>query len=288
MTRRGTGSCLPFAGPFPYRLATLMPEHTSFFSYLIAMFPALGENMKRLGHTAMGQHVSPHSAEPIAASIFVMLLIVALAFAIRGQLVTHDKSVIPDSKLTLRTFFELLIGTFYDMMKEMMGPKRAKQFFPVIGTSACFIFFSNFLGMIPGFNPPTSSWNITLGCAIVVFVLFNFYGLRENGMGYLKHLMGPMIWLAPLIFPLEVLSLCLRPITLSVRLMLNMAVDHLLLSIVLAIFPLFLPIPIMILGTLVAIVQVVVFCLLSSIYISLATEHEDHGDGHGHGQAHAH
>jgi F-type H+-transporting ATPase subunit a len=90
-----------------------------------------------------------------------------------------------------------------------------------------------------------------------------------------------------LIFTIELIStFVIRPITLSIRLMLNIAVDHLLLSILLAIFALFLPIPIMMLGTLVAIVQVLVFCLLTSIYIALATE--GHGDDHGHGDEHAH
>ncbi len=257
-----------------------MPEHTSFFSYLVAMFPALGENMKNLGHSLAGKPVTHHSAEPIVASIFVCLLVVGLALAARGKITDYDKSVLPEEKLSLRTFFELFVGTFYDMMKDMMGPTRAKRYFPVVGTAACFIFFSNFLGMVPGFLPPTSSWNITAGCAIVVFILFNYYGLKENGMGYLKHLAGPVWWLAWLMFPLEVVSLCLRPITLSIRLMLNMAVDHLLLSIILGMVMFIVPIPIMMLGTLVAIVQVVVFCLLSSIYIALATEHEDHGGDH--------
>ena len=119
--------------------------------------------------------------------------------------------------------------------------------------------------------------------------------IKENGAGYFKHLAGPVWWLAPLIFPLEVFSLCLRPMTLSVRLMLNMSVDHLLLAIALGALALVLPIPVMVLGTLVAIVQVLVFCLLSSIYIALATEHEEHGEGHGHAhgkkhhdEAHAH
>jgi F-type H+-transporting ATPase subunit a len=256
-----------------------MPEHTSFFSYLIANFPALAENMRNLGTSLAGKPVSAHSAEPIVASLFVATLVIALAMSVKGQLENHESSVIPESKLSLRTFFEVFIGTFYDMMKDMMGPARAKRYFPVIGTAACFIFFSNVIGLIPGFNPPTSSWNITAGCSIVVFVMFNFYGLKENGWGYLKHLAGPVWWLAPLIFPLEVISLCLRPITLSIRLMLNMAVDHLLLSIIIGMVMFLVPVPLMMLGTLVSVVQVVVFCLLSSIYITLATEHEDHGHG---------
>src|ERR1035441_8062874 len=176
-------------------------------------------------------------------------------------------------------------------MKDMMGPKRAKRYFPLVGSLACFILFSNALGLVPGFAPPTSNWNVTMGCALVVFVMFNYYGFKENGLGYLKHLFGPYIgwWGIPinlLLFVIEVISTLIRPLTLSIRLMLNMAVDHLLVTLMLGMMALLLPIPVMILGTLVVIVQVMVFCLLTSIYISLATEHEDHGS-ESHGESHA-
>lgn len=276
-----------------------MPEHTSFFSYLIAMFPALGENMNNFGETFVGhKKVDAHGAEPLVASVFVALLLILVAFRVRAKVSDYEKSVIPDDKLTLRTFFEIFVGYFYEMMKDMMGPTRAKRYFPIVGTAACFILFSNFLGMIPGFLPPTSSWNITAGCAVVVLIAFTYYGLKAQGFGFITHLAGPWMGIAYLpvnilIFGIEFLStFIIRPITLSVRLMLNMAVDHLLLSIALGAFALFVPIPIMILGTLVCIVQVLVFCLLTSIYIALATEHhgDDH-DAHGHGHAkdeHAH
>jgi F-type H+-transporting ATPase subunit a len=271
-----------------------MPEHTSFFSYLIAMFPALGDNMKNFGTSLFGKPVNEHGAEPLVAAIFVAVVLLLLAAKAKADVSDYEKSVIPDDKLTLRTFFELVIGYFYDMMKDMMGPTRAKKFFPVVGTGACFILFSNFLGLLPGFSPPTSSLNITAGCSLVVLGAFTFYGLKEGGMSFISHLAGPWMGFAflpinILIFAIEFLStFIIRPITLSVRLMLNMAVDHLLLSIALGAFSLFVPIPIMILGTLVAIVQVLVFCLLTSIYISLATEH--HGDDHGadHGKEHEH
>lgn len=273
-----------------------MPEHTSFFSYLIAMFPALGENMHNFGKTFLGQQpVNAHGAEPLLAAIFVAILLIVLAVSVKSKVADYDKSVIPDDKLTLRTFFEILIGYFYNMMKDMMGPTRAKKFFPVVGTASCFILFSNFLGLMPGFSPPTSSWNVTAGCAIVVLVAFVFYGLKEQGFGFITHLAGP--WMGPAMLPINILifaieflsTFIIRPITLSIRLMLNLAVDHLLLSIALGAFSLFVPIPVMILGTLVAIVQVLVFCLLTSIYIALATEvHDEHGHDDGHGkEAHA-
>ena len=263
-----------------------MPEHTSFLSYLLAKFPMLGENMRVFGMSLSGKRVEAHGAEPLAASLLVVLVIIALALKVKAEVTNYEKSVIPDDKLSLRTFFEIFIGYFYSMMKDMMGPTRAKKYFPVVGTSACFVLFSNVLGMIPGFLPPTSSWNITFGCAVVVLVLFTYYGLKANGIGFLSHLAGPWMGIAMLpinilIFFIEFIStFIIRPLTLSVRLMLNIAVDHLLLSIMLGIFTVFLPIPIMILGTLVAVVQVLVFCLLTSIYISLATEgHDDHGGG---------
>lgn len=281
-----------------------MPEHTSFLSYLLAMFPALGENMHNFGETFLGhKKVDAHGAEPIAASLFVVLLVTILAFRAKAQVTDYEKSVIPDEKLSLRTFFEIFIGYFYNMMKDMMGPTRAKKYFPVVGTAACFVFFSNVLGLIPGFLPPTATWNITAGCSVCVLVAFTYYGLKAQGFGFITHLAGP--WMGPAFLPINVLifaiefisTFVIRPITLSIRLMLNIAVDHLLLSILLGIFTLFLPIPIMILGTLVAVVQVLVFCLLTSIYISLATEvhhGDDHGHGaeggheHGEGEAHAH
>ena len=253
-----------------------MPEHTSFFSYLIAMFPALGENMERLGHTAFGKPVTGHNAEPVVASLFVAIVVLILAFVTKSRIANLDQAVIPDDTLSLRTFMEVFIGYFYDLMKDMMGARRAKRYFPIIGTLALFIFFSNCLGLIPGFIPPTSSLNITLGCALVVFVMFNYYGIKENGLGYFKHLAGPAWWMAWLIFPIELLSLFIRPLTLSVRLMLNMAVDHLLVTLSLGMIALFLPVPVLMLSTLVCVVQVLVFCLLTSIYISLATEHEEH------------
>lgn len=271
-----------------------MPEHTTFFSYLVAMFPALGRNMSVFGKSLFGAPVTAHGAEPLVASVFIMLLVLGLAFGIRGQL-RGEQSIVPETKLTVRTFLEVYVGYWYDTMKDMMGPKRAKRYFPIVGALSCFILFSNALGLVPGFAPPTSNWNITMGCALIVFVLFNYYGFKENGWHYVQHLFGPWLgWVyVPinlLIFVIEVISTLIRPLTLSIRLMLNMAVDHLLVTLTLGIFAVLLPIPVMVLGTLVVVVQVMVFCLLTCVYIALATEHEEHeadAKSHGMGAAHA-
>jgi F-type H+-transporting ATPase subunit a len=277
-----------------------MPEHTSFFSYLLAQFPALRQNMSVFGMTFLGhQPVNIHGAEPLAASMAVMLLILVLVLLVRPALVGQGtnqpsaQAIIPETTLTLRTFFEVWIGYWYGLMKDMMGAKRAKRYFPLVGSLSIFILFSNALGLIPGFTPPTSNWNITMGCAAVVFVMFNYYGFKEGGLAYVKHLFGP--WLGVpyipvnlLLFVVETFSLFIRPMTLSIRLMLNMAVDHLLVTIMLGMVALFLPIPVLVLGTLVCIVQVMVFCILTSIYIALATEHDESHEHAGHDEHEAH
>lgn len=255
-----------------------MPEHTSFLTFLLAyMKDTLSHNASVIGDTVVTkQPATWQSFEPITASLLVATLVIVVSLVVRSRLQDTDQAVVPDDKLTLRTFMEAFLGYFYDLAKSVMDAERAKKYFPVIGAAATFVFFSNVMALIPGFPVATSSLNITLGCGLVVFILFNVYGIATNGVGYFKHLMGPVIWLAPVLLVIELISLCVRPITLAVRLMLNMAVDHLILGIFLALVAALVPLPVMALGVVVVIVQTLVFALLTSIYIGLATEHEEH------------
>src|SRR5262249_44802056 len=113
-------------------------------------------------------------------------------------------------------------------------------------------------------------------------VTTHIYGLKENGINHIKHLFGPIPWLAPLMFPIELISHMARPLSLGIRLMANMMADHLVLTIFLGLLPgalaLFIPIPLpmYLLGTIVVVVQTLVFCLLSTVYISMAIEHTEH------------
>ena len=261
-----------------------MPEHTSFLSYLIHMLPNGAALAEEFGHGLVtGTPPSWQSWEPPITAALLILILLVLGWHARTKYKKLDDAVVPEDKLSIRTFFEVFLGYFHSMACDVMGPVRAKRYFPIIGAAACFVFFGNIVGLVPGLVlPPTSSLNITLGSAILVFVLFNYYGIKANGIGYLKHMCGP--WLGPLgiplnilIFIIEVISTCVRPITLSVRLMLNMAVDHMLGSIFLGLFALLIPVPVMFLGVIVILVQTLVFTLLTSIYIGLATEHEEHG-----------
>jgi F-type H+-transporting ATPase subunit a len=256
-----------------------MPEHTSFITHLVLahMKETLAANASALGDTFVNGHPPTWQGfEPLVTSLLIALILVLAALAVRSRLAQTDTAVIPDESLTLRTFAEVFLDYFYTLAKDVMDAKRAKKYFPLIATSACFVFVANVMALLPGFPIATTSLGITLGTALVVFIVFNFWGFKENGMGYLKHLAGPAWYLAPLVFPIELISLFVRPVTLAFRLMLNMAVDHLLLAIFMGFLTVLLPLPVMLLGCIVVLVQTLVFTLLTCIYIGLATEHEEH------------
>jgi len=256
-----------------------MPEHTSFLTLLLAhMRETLDHNAQGILGPSVPSKLPPtwQTFEPLAASLLVILIVLGVSLRVRSRLLKTDEALIPEDELTLRTFMEAFLAYFYDLAKSVMDNERAKKYFPVIGTAAVFVFFSNVMAMIPGMPIATSNINVTAGCALVVFILFNAYGLATNGWSYIKHLAGPVWYMAPLVFPIEVISLLVRPVTLAVRLMVNMTADHLLLSSFLGLIALVLPIPVMMLGAIVVVVQTLVFTLLTCIYIGLATEHEAH------------
>ncbi len=189
-----------------------MPEHSSVFTWLLSHIKeTLSHNATVLGYTALN-HDSPTwmSFEPIIVSLFVAVVLVLLSLLTRSKLANTDKALIPEERLTVRTFMEAFLGYFYDLSKSVMDPERAKKYFPIVGTSALFVFFSNVMALFPGAPVATSNLNVTLGCALVVFIVFNFYGLKVHGYAYMKHLAGPAWYLAPLVFVIEVIS-ALRP-----------------------------------------------------------------------------
>ena len=135
------------------------------------------------------------------------------------------------------------------------------------------------IGLIPGVTPPTENLNTNLAVSSVVFLYYNYHGIRAHGaFHYFKHFLGPVLWLAPLFVIIEIIGHIARPISLSLRLLGNMFADHKVVSTFFGIVPLLVPVPFLILGVLVVIVQTLVFCLLTMVYIqaSLAHEHDEH------------
>lgn len=276
-----------------------MPEHNDWFSLL------LGHTWERLTMFAQGTlgktwvNHDPISVHHVASALLVFLIILVLAIRAAGQKNRATNPLIPDRTLTARNFFELLAEGLLSQMENQMGRERAKKYFPLIASFATFILFCNCLGLIPGFIPPTETLDTTAALGVTSFLAFNIYGLGAQGAAYLKHFCGPVLpdlskpktypalLLVALMLPIEIIGTFARALSLSVRLMVNLFADHTILGIFYGLFAFVLPVPLMVLGVLVCIVQTVVFTLLSIVYIALATEHHDHGDDHGHAGEHA-
>jgi F-type H+-transporting ATPase subunit a len=209
-------------------------------------------------------------------------LLVFLVLALLGIRYWHsvhaaaDGGAVPPPKFGARTLLETFADMVYGLMEGPMGPKNARRYLPLIGTLFLFILFCNLLSLIPGFLPPTATLKTNVALALLVFVLTHVFGVVAHGPKYFKHFLGPVLWLAPLMLPIEIVSHLARPVSLSMRLLGNITADHKVPVVFFGFFPLLLPLPFLALGVLVAIVQAVVFSLLSTIYIATAIAHEEH------------
>lgn len=195
----------------------------------------------------------------------VMIILFVLAW-----LATKTITLVPGKG---QNFLEVLLSGMEEFMVEVAG-EESRWFFPIIATIFIYILVSNLLGLIPGFYPPTANLNTTASCAIPVFIFTHYIGFKYHGAKYYKHFMGPVWWLAPLIFIIEIIGHFARILSLSFRLFGNMSGHEIVLAILFTLAGLFLaPLPIMALGIFVAAVQAFVFFLLSIIYFSGSMEH---------------
>jgi len=201
----------------------------------------------------------------------VMSLIVVVVLGLIFGLASRKLSLIPTKR---QAALELIIGLFDGLIMDTIG-ESGKKYLPVIGTVGIFVFTCNMLGLIPGFMSPTSKLNVTLGCALVVFVYYHWQGMKAQGvLRYLKTFAGPIPAMAPLMFPIELISHFSRPVSLSMRLFGNIFAEDLLILIMASIIPFVLPLPFMALAIFTALIQSFVFVLLSCIYIAGAVAHE--------------
>lgn len=214
----------------------------------------------------------------IIMAILVTIFTLFMAFRYRSHRANAKDSAFPETSFNARSFVEILCESILGMMEGVMGKEAARYFFPLIGTMAFFILFSNLSGLIPGLTPPTDVISTNVVMALIVFLATHIYGLQKNGLEHIKHMMGPILILAPLILVIELIGHFARPLSLTLRLFGNMVGDHKVLSIFLGFGIFFVPLPVMILGTIVCIVQTLVFCLLSVVYIGMAIEdlHAEH------------
>lgn len=211
----------------------------------------------------------------VFTTIFVASIIFIISLKVFNSIKNSSNSLIPKERVTFQNFFELIIQVAINIMKDIIGP-HAEKHLPLIGSLFVFILFCNLLGLIPGFIPPTANLYTNAACAIIVFLYYNYQGFKEHGFGYLKHFAGPLIYLAPLMFVIEIISHLFRPFSLTVRLYGNISGDHTVLAIFSSLvpYPVIYPVVFMFLGLMVALIQAFVFATLSTVYIGLAVSHE--------------
>jgi len=211
--------------------------------------------------------------EPNFMAIIVALVILALALGFHRALAKASEPAIPDDRLGARGIMELLVDFVIGLSDSIIGHK-GRKYLSLFGSLFIFILVANLMGLIPGFVPPTSDFFSNLALGLVVFVAYNYYGVRENGVRYFKQFLGPMIFLAPLFILIELSSHLFRPISLSIRLFGNMFGDHLVLEIFTGLTKVVIPVLFYLLGTLVSLIQAAVFTILSVIYVAMAISHE--------------
>ncbi|HSQ53826.1 MAG TPA: F0F1 ATP synthase subunit A [Candidatus Bathyarchaeia archaeon] len=208
----------------------------------------------------------------LSAILIAVLLVAVSAVSFRGK--NTADLVIPEPRLTMRNVFELIMAFLMGLAEDIIGHK-AKRYIPLLATTFIFILFMNLLGLIPGFVPPTDKMNITVGLAVVIFLSTHYYGVKEHGIAYFKHFLGPVWWLAWLIAPIEIISHLARPMSLSLRLFGNITGDHLVVAIFLGLVPFVVPSIFYGLGVFVSFMQAFIFTVLSMIYIGGAVAHEE-------------
>lgn len=179
--------------------------------------------------------------------------------------------------LGLLTVAELVIDFWKSMVGGNLDHRDTATFTPLMAALFVYIFLSNLLGLVPGFLPPSENVHHNWAMSICVFLLFVGVGLLRDPVAFVKHLLGPVLLLAPLLFVIEVVGLFVRPATLTIRLTGNLFGDHTVFTIMSDLVPWGVPVPFLGLALIVAFIQAFVFTLLTTIYIALSVPHHDHG-----------
>ena len=264
-----------------------MGDHDTWFSTLLPFWANL-EHTAQQGLERDWQWLAFQSTHftmlHIGSSAVAILVILAAVFAWRRSIKDENEGIIPTKNWGLSAMLDGFVGAVYNFSCDIMGEKNARTYLPFVGTLALFIFCHNIQGLVPGFLPGTDSLKTNLALSLLVFVVYNVIGIVKQGpIHYFAHFAGPKFelgginarWIAPLMFPIEIASHLARPVSLAFRLMGNILADHKVVGVILVLFPVLLPVPFLMLGVLVAIVQTVVFTLLTMIYIGEAAAHAD-------------
>jgi F-type H+-transporting ATPase subunit a len=206
-----------------------------------------------------------------ALMTLLLLLLFAVFFPLAARRYRREK---PGG---VQNFLEMIVEAIRSLVGDVIGHGAEKKYLFMIGAFAVFIFAANLFGLFFFLQPPTGVLSTTVALALISFVYFNAQGIREHGvLGYLKHFMGPVLWLAPLFFVIETIGNFARILSLSLRLFMNIYGEHTATGIFAGLAPIIVPWPLMALGLFTALLQAFIFVTLTSVYISLGTAHEEH------------
>ncbi|HJQ68570.1 MAG TPA: F0F1 ATP synthase subunit A [Blastocatellia bacterium] len=216
-------------------------------------------------------------------AILLMIIVTVAVLLLRGKL-----SVDRPSKG--QQVLEVVVEQIRGMLDQVIGP-YGRRYVPVVGTFAVFILIGNLMGLIPELGAPTENINVTGALGLTSFLYYISMGFRQQGIRYLKHFTGGLTGvmlptLGILIFVVEILSNTVRPVTLSLRLFVNMFADHQIAGVFLDLAPWLVPIFTIMLGVFVSFVQTFIFIMLSMVYLSETVPHEEHDDEESHGHGH--
>ena len=250
------------------------------YTYLDHVLPQM-ENGVHLSHMT--------SVQQVTTALIVATGMIALGTVLTGRLKTvegTESAIVPNKKINLFGWCDFLMEAFIGYHDSLLG-KSGRKHAPFTASIFFFIFGLNLLGLIPGMPAATATVWLNVAMALVVFIYFNFFGVKVQGAGnYLKHFMGPLykggwLLLGLFMFALEMLSISMRVLTLNLRLYWNITADHIVLSEFTHLLSFDLPFPTFIasvfyvLGTFVSFMQAFVFTTLTMVYILLATQHEE-------------
>jgi F-type H+-transporting ATPase subunit a len=206
-----------------------------------------------------------------AIMTLLLLLLFAVFFPLAARRYRREK---PGG---VQNFLEMIVEGIRSLTEDVIGHGASKKYLSIIGALAVFIFVGNLFGLFFFLQPPTGVLSTTVALAVISFLYFNYQGIKEHGvLAYLKHFMGPVLWLAPLFFIIEMIGNFARILSLSLRLFMNIYGEHTATGIFAGLLPIVVPWPLMALGLFTALLQSFIFVTLTSVYISLANAHEEH------------
>ena len=242
-----------------------MEHHASYLATFLTNLLHLSRHS--WGTFAHGQALSIlERYDHLFAAVLATLVIMAMVLATRIKL-----SRIPGP---FQQTMEFLVGFVRNLVADNVA-HHPERYVPLIGTLGLFILLNNLFGLAPGLPSGTGNWNVTLGCALVVFFYYNFHGMKSQGfLRYLGHFAGPVWFLWWLMWPLEVLGLLSRILSHSLRLFGNIAGEHVVSLIFFTLVPLLVPVPLMVMGLFFGMIQAFVFIMLATIYVSGAVAHD--------------